>query len=90
MKYENALVGHYPQVDEVQNFPNNFDLGPMTFTLTFFYLDPRNLDLRPLTLTPVTLTLDTFSDTRLKTDFSYFWPLTYDLELQTRPRYDGP
>ncbi len=41
---ENAQVSHIPQVDEVENYPNNFEHDPVTLTL--------------LTLTLTTLTLE--------------------------------
>ncbi len=91
-------MSHLPQVNGVQNFPNNFNLDTTTLTFDFCDLDPDELDLRPLTLTYDLDPLDidpwtTFSDTRLKTGIFTFLTLvtlTFDLDLHTHPRYDGP
>ncbi len=70
------------------NSRNNFDLTqwPWSTTLAFDLgdLDPCELDLGP-----------SFLKLGWKLEFLLFWlrwpwPLTYDLDLQTCPRYDGP
>ena len=98
---ENARMSHLPPVHGVENspqqiwpwpWPMTFDLDPcdiwpwyMTITLTFdLDLSDLDLDTRDLDLGLPFLILG------WKLRFLHFWPwpLTYNLDLQTLPRYD--
>ena len=48
---------HLPQVDGVQNSPNNFDPVTLTYDLDLYDIDPRDLDPRDLDLGPPFLQL---------------------------------
>ena len=84
-QYENTRVLRLPQVEWGRKLP------PATLTLTLCLTLTYDSDLDICDRS--TCDLDLGPHTRLKTkifNFLTMVTLTYDLDLQTRPRYDGP